>query len=370
MNYVEEQNDQENQNQQEPEACGGVFEHDEEEPWMIGAVLSEEKDLNTEAEETWRKSEIDLLETNLMIQTMIQDKGGESGNNRKTIVPGNKKVVRFCGTKPNNGWGTPIPPCGHNGRETPTLPTMNMTRSRGCNCAPPPDEAGMPKPPWWTHVSDETVLAERKRALERQWKAAAAVKAGRPQIEMKNKFGALQELEDDEPGEVNAVEKKVTFAKSEDNEITVDSGASRNVWPKQRKEGGKISEAAGNPKLMAANGTAIPISGEKVVKFANNGRKCAMKFLVTTVKKPLAAVSTIVDEGNVVVFGPGKDDSFIQCIATGDRIPMRRKRGTYVIDADFAAGATAKKMPKDDGGQRPMEIGAIQGDAAVFRRRA
>ena len=169
-------------------------------------------------------------------------------------------------------------------------------------------------------------------------------------------------------------------AKDED-EITVDSGAARNVWPKQRKEGGKVTPAAKEAKLVAANGTDIPISGEKVVKFRNDGRHCAMKFLVTTVKKPLAAVSSIVDEGNVVVFGPGKDGSFIQNVATGERIMMRRKKGTFVIDADFGGAAAAKPILKkvafgseDDGGRRPMEIGAIQGDAengaAVFRRRA
>ena len=194
---------------------------------------------------------------------------------------------------------------------------------------------------------------------------------GRPLVETANKFGALQQKDDEEPGEINNV------ANGEEDEITVDSGASRNVWPKQRKEGGKITAATGSPKLVAANGTDIPISGEKIVKFVNGGRKCAMKFLVTTVRKPLAAVSSIVDEGNVVVFGPGKDGSFIQNIATGDRIPMKRRKGTFVIDADFAAGS--KKVPQaphDDGGQRPMDVGTVENDgkrmpqsATVFRRR-
>ena len=175
--------------------------------------------------------------------------------------------------------------------------------------------------------------------------------------------------EEQEAWEINAVTKQ-----QEEDEITVDSGASRNVWPKARKEGGKITPMEGAGKLVAANGTDIPISGEKVVKFMNGGRRCGMKFLVTTVRKPLAAVSSIVDEGNIVVFGPGKDQSFIQNIATGDRIPMRRKRGTFVIDADFAGAAARKKTSyADDGGVAPMDIGAADeepgNDAAVFRRR-
>ena len=218
-------------------------------------------------------------------------------------------------------------------------------------------------------------MAQRRDDVEHGWKVAAAEKR-----RGQNRFEALAEDggDDDggeEPGEINAV-----TAKDED-EITVDSGAARNVWPKQRKEGGKVTPADKGAKLVAANGTDIPISGEKVVKFVNDGRHCAMKFLVTTVKKPLAAVSSIVDEGNVVVFGPGKDGSFIQNVATGERIMMRRKKGTFVINADFGAAAAAKQVQKkvafgseDDGGRRPMEIGAIQGnaenDAAVFRRRA
>ena len=57
-------------------------------------------------------------------------------------------------------------------------------------------------------------------------------------------------------------------------------------------------------KLVAANGTDISAHGEKMVKFRAGEKGCGMKFLVTDVKKPLAAVSAIVDEGNVVVFWP------------------------------------------------------------------
>ena len=48
-----------------------------------------------------------------------------------------------------------------------------------------------------------------------------------------------------------------------------------------------------------------------------------MKFLDADVKRPLASVSAIVDEGNVVVFGQHK--SFIENVSTGQRIPMCRR---------------------------------------------
>ena len=114
---------------------------------------------------------------------------------------------------------------------------------------------------------------------------------------------------------------------------------------------------------MAANGQEMPVDGEKIVKFETDGRKCGLKFLVTDTQKPLAAVSSIVDEGNVVVFGPGPWGSFIQNVHTGDKIFMTRKKGTYVIQVNFGGGK------KDDGGQRTMDCGAAEvEEEPVFNR--
>jgi hypothetical protein len=133
------------------------------------------------------------------------------------------------------------------------------------------------------------------------------------------------------------------------------------VWPKTRKEGGPIKKLDKKIKLMAANGQEMPVEGEKVVKFATDGRKCGMRFLVCDTKKPLAAVSSIVDEGNVVVFGPGPWGSFIQNVQNGEKIFMTRKKGTYVIQVEFEGGEKKKvTWKKDDGGQRPMEVGNVE----------
>ena len=100
-----------------------------------------------------------------------------------------------------------------------------------------------------------------------------------------------------------------------------------------------------------------------------------MNFLVTDVKKPLAAVSAIVDEGNVVVFGPGPWGSFIQNVGSGEKIFMERKRGTYVMRVKYEEGAGGRvcaggKSPsQDDGGQRPMEVGAAVDDSVFTGRK-
>ena len=152
----------------------------------------------------------------------------------------------------------------------------------------------------------------------------------------------------------------------EQEEITVDSGAGKCVWPRTKKEGGPIRKLEKKVKLMAANGQEMPVDGEKVVRFETDGRKCGMRFLVTDTKKPLAAVSSIVDEGNVVVFGPGPWGSFIQNVHNGEKIFMTRKKGTYVIQVDYG-GEKRKAREVDTGGRRAMDVGAAEvDDETVF----
>ena len=45
-----------------------------------------------------------------------------------------------------------------------------------------------------------------------------------------------------------------------------------------------------------------------------------MKFLDADVKRPLASVRAIMDEGNVVV--SGQHESFIENVSTGQRFPL------------------------------------------------
>ena len=63
-----------------------------------------------------------------------------------------------------------------------------------------------------------------------------------------------------------------------------------------------------------------------------------MRFEVCDVKKPLAAVWRIASRGNKVCFGPEDGDCYIEHIGSGRRMPMRRKGGSYVIDAVMEGG--------------------------------
>jgi len=144
--------------------------------------------------------------------------------------------------------------------------------------------------------------------------------------------------EEDEKKEVNEV-----------IEVTVDSGAGKNVWPKSRKTAGEIEPLKKMIKLVAANGTRIGVHGEKTIQFVKDGRKCGMKYLITDVTKPLAAVSAMVDEGNRVVFD--SEGSYVECKKTGQRIYMKRSNGTFVMELEVDTG----KKEKDD----QMQVGAV-----------
>ena len=111
------------------------------------------------------------------------------------------------------------------------------------------------------------------------------------------------------------------------------------------------------------------------MSFKKGGRRCEMKFLDVDVKRPLVAVSAIVDEGNTVVFRA--KEGYIENDMTKERIPLVRKNGVYVIEL-----ATEKDSKK---AAAKMEISGIDGnvdgdltfksrlgeeDMAVFRRLA
>ena len=74
----------------------------------------------------------------------------------------------------------------------------------------------------------------------------------------------------------------------------------------------------------AVNGSPSRVERDAVLEFVRDGKKCDMKFLDADDKRPLASVSAIVDEGNIVVFG--QQDSHIENTSTVPRIPMGRRR--------------------------------------------
>ena len=99
-----------------------------------------------------------------------------------------------------------------------------------------------------------------------------------------------------------------------------------------------------------------------------------MKFSDADVRKPLGAVSAIVDQGNTVVFSKGR--SYIKSDTTGEMIPVVRTGGTYVIQVEVAIDETTKCVEvngeeefEDGGGGRSGSSGS-QEKRSLFLRRA
>jgi hypothetical protein len=193
--------------------------------------------------------------------------------------------------------------------------------------------------------------------------------------EVKNKFKIFQMSEEDmdDEEEIGSVDEQKEGEVNEVVEITVDSGASRSVWPRKKKGVTRSKLVGKKPRLQAANGTNIEVDGEAMLEFQMGGKKCGMKFLDADVKKPLGAVSAMEDEGNTVVFSR-KWGSYVENDKTGERIPMERKGGVYVmvLNAMDSKGNKVKKRGEVeemevDGLSEEEEVGR-GGEKVVFRR--
>ena len=93
--------------------------------------------------------------------------------------------------------------------------------------------------------------------------------------------------EEEKEEEIGGIDDEGMEEVSEVVEITVDSGASRSVWPRKKKGVTRTKMGGKKPKLQAANGTTIEVEGEAMLEFEMGGKKCGMKFLDADVKQPL-----------------------------------------------------------------------------------
>ena len=67
----------------------------------------------------------------------------------------------------------------------------------------------------------------------------------------------------------------------------------------------------------------------------SGGAAMGLCFQVTDVRKPLLAVKRITERGNIVQFGPAENDNFIKNKLSGDKVLLRQKGGSYIMDVSF-----------------------------------
>ena len=120
-------------------------------------------------------------------------------------------------------------------------------------------------------------------------------------------------------------------------EVTVDSAADESCWPVEEGGAYEIRASQRNIVLKAANGQSMKHLGEKEVTFMDScsGEMLGMTFQVTEVRKPLAAVWRLAEKGNLIQFGPSEAQCFVYNVATGKKIQLYKKGGSYVMKVQF-----------------------------------
>ena len=87
-------------------------------------------------------------------------------------------------------------------------------------------------------------------------------------------------------------------------------------------------------------------------------KKCNVKFSDADIKRPLASVSAIVDEGNIVVLGP--QDSYTENTSKRLRIPMSRRKWVFVVQLDARTGPRATQHLRLDDLKNERKIQAAK----------
>ncbi len=197
---------------------------------------------------------------------------------------------------------------------------------------------------------DEWNTVEKKKGKVQEAKRLRRTKAAR-KVD-KQELMALDVLM---PG-VNSVGEdgggKRRLVSAGKGEITIDSGAAESVMPATMLPGEPAVEGdaqRAGVQYVAANGAAMPNRGEKLVKFKSTGDGSkgglnSIRFQVTDVNKPLAAVSRILDQGNTVVFTRNRGrKSYVSNDSTGDKLDIEERKGVFVMPVEYFQPAVAEQ---------------------------
>jgi hypothetical protein len=145
---------------------------------------------------------------------------------------------------------------------------------------------------------------------------------------------------------VQAVQKESGMLNLGKGDIVVDSAADESCWPVGHGDAFPTKPTSRELKLRTANGGDMKHYGEKHVTFKYKGGEAndpvGLKFQVTDVKKPLLAVRRLVEKGNVVVLSSVEGESYIYNKEANMKIPIVKKGGSFVIEADFVQGFTRR----------------------------
>ena len=160
---------------------------------------------------------------------------------------------------------------------------------------------------------------------------------GKEQYEIESGMASMRE----DVQYVRAVCKDDGWLSLGKGDIVVDSAADESCWPAGQGDAFPTKPSGRKMMLKTANGGDMNHFGQKEVIFRYEGGKEVMglTFQVTDVKKPLLAVRRLVEKGNKVVLSAGDGESFIQNLETKVKVPIKKKGGSFVIEAHFVKKA-------------------------------
>ena len=122
-------------------------------------------------------------------------------------------------------------------------------------------------------------------------------------------------------------------------EVTVDSAAEGSVCPAGWGQQFGLEPVAPERRMTFVNASGGRIEhhgSRRVIISSVTGKKLSMNFQVTDVQKPLLAVSRLIEQGNIVQFGKLPGHSFIQNIASGEKLLLERRGNSWVIPGALA----------------------------------
>ena len=138
---------------------------------------------------------------------------------------------------------------------------------------------------------------------------------------------------------VQTVDRSETMVSLGVGDIIVDSAADESCWPVGLGDAYPTKTSSRAMRLKTANGGDMQHYGEKEVLFKYEGGEkrdpIGIRFQVTDVRKPLLAVRRLVEKGNMVVLAGEGEESYIMNRETKVKIPVKKKGGSFVIEAHF-----------------------------------
>ena len=143
----------------------------------------------------------------------------------------------------------------------------------------------------------------------------------------KNSFRALMVEQDDneEIHDIQTVTKDESWADLGMGDMTVDSAADESCWPHGQGDAFVTSPSKKRIPLRTANGSDMNHHGEKDITFKCGSDIIGLKFQVTGVRKPRLAARRLVEEGNIVPFGPEPENNFIMNVESGKKIMINTR---------------------------------------------